>query len=99
MDIAGGRFERGRLLVFRPAVDAVTIKALTPARFMWLGGALLGARPIWWNFVSSRKERIEQAKEDWKAGRFGAVLGDDKEFTPLPDHWPAFRRRRSFDVW
>ena len=49
-------------------------------------GANLGARHIWWNFVSSRKERIEQAKEDWKAGRFGTVPGDDKEFIPLPDH-------------
>jgi redox-sensitive bicupin YhaK (pirin superfamily) len=52
---------------------------------MLLGGAALGERHIWWNFVSSRKERIEQAKEDWKAGRFGAVPGDDKEFIPLPD--------------
>ena len=85
IEIAGDRFARGRLLIFRPG-DAITIKALTPARFMLLGGANLGARHIWWNFVSSRKERIEQAKEDWKAGRFGTVLGDDKEFIPLPDH-------------
>jgi len=85
IEIAGDRFERGRLLVFRPG-DAITIKALAPARFMLLGGANLGARHIWWNFVSSRKERIEQAKEDWKAGRFGTVPGDDKEFIPLPDH-------------
>ena len=85
IEIAGDRFEKGRLLVFRPG-DAVTIKALTPARFMLLGGANLGPRHIWWNFVSSRKERIEQAKEDWRAGRFGVVPGDDKEFIPLPDH-------------
>ena len=85
IEIAGDRFMRGRLLIFRPG-DAITIKALTPARFMLLGGANLGARHIWWNFVSSRKERIEQAKEDWKAGRFGTVPGDDKEFIPLPDH-------------
>ena len=85
IEIAGDRFTRGRLLIFRPG-DAITIKALTPARFMLLGGANLGARHIWWNFVSSRKERIEQAKEDWKAGRFGTVPGDDKEFIPLPDH-------------
>ena len=83
IEIAGDRFARGRLLIFRPG-DAITIKALTPARFMLLGGANLGARHIWWNFVSSRKERIEQAKEDWKAGRFGTVPGDDKEFIPLP---------------
>jgi redox-sensitive bicupin YhaK (pirin superfamily) len=84
VEVAGERFERGRLLVFRPG-DAITIKAVTPARFMALGGANLGPRHIWWNFVSSRKERIEQAKDDWKAGRFGTVPGDDKEFIPLPD--------------
>ena len=85
IEVAGDRFEKGRMLIFRPG-DAVTIRALTPARFLLLGGASLGARHIWWNFVSSRKERIEQAKEDWKAGRFGTVPGDDKEFIPLPDH-------------
>ncbi|MBL8547701.1 MAG: pirin family protein [Hyphomonadaceae bacterium] len=84
IEIAGDRFEKGRMLIFRPG-DAVTIKALTPARFLLLGGANLGPRHIWWNFVSSRKERIELAKEDWKTGRFGAVPGDDKEFIPLPD--------------
>jgi redox-sensitive bicupin YhaK (pirin superfamily) len=84
IEIAGERFERGRLLIFRPG-DAITIKALTPSRFMLLGGANLGPRHIWWNFVSSRKERIEQAKEDWRAGRFGTVSGDDKEFIPLPE--------------
>lgn len=84
IEIAGDRFERGRLLVFRPG-DHITIKALSPARFMLLGGAPLGSRHIWWNFVSSRKERIEQAKEDWKAGRFGLIPGDDREFIPLPE--------------
>ncbi|MEZ5971859.1 MAG: pirin family protein [Hyphomonadaceae bacterium] len=84
IEIAGDRFEKGRMLIFRPG-DAITIKALAPARFLLLGGANLGRRHIWWNFVSSRKERIEQAKEDWKAGRFGAVPGDDAEFIPLPD--------------
>jgi redox-sensitive bicupin YhaK (pirin superfamily) len=85
IEIAGDRFEAGRLLVFRPG-DQISIKALTPARFMLLGGAALdGPRHMWWNFVSSRKERIEQAKEDWKAGRFGVVAGDDKEFIPLPE--------------
>ncbi len=84
IEISGDRFEKGRMLIFRPG-DAITIKALMPARFLLLGGANLGARHIWWNFVSSRKERIEQAKEDWRAGRFGTVPGDDKEFIPLPD--------------
>src|SRR4029450_4831889 len=50
------------------------------------GGAAMDApRHIWWNFVSSRKERIEQAKADWKAARFDSVPGDDKEFIPLPE--------------
>jgi redox-sensitive bicupin YhaK (pirin superfamily) len=86
IEIAGDRFEPGRLLVFRPG-DRITIKALTPARFALLGGASMdGPRHLWWNFVSSRKERIEQAKEDWKAGRFGTIPGDDKEFIPLPEN-------------
>ncbi|HEY2836902.1 MAG TPA: pirin-like C-terminal cupin domain-containing protein, partial [Rhizomicrobium sp.] len=56
------------------------------ARVMLLGGAPLdGPRHIWWNFVSSSRERIEQAKTDWRTGRFGTVPGDDKEFIPLPD--------------
>ncbi len=84
IDIAGDRFAPGRLLVFRPG-DRNTIRALQPSRFMLLGGAALdGPRHMWWNFVSSRKERIEQAKDDWKAGRFGAVPGDEREFIPLP---------------
>jgi redox-sensitive bicupin YhaK (pirin superfamily) len=76
-------FAPGRLLVLRPG-DTISVRARTPARFMALGGAALGARHVWWNFVSSRKERIEQAKEDWKAGRFGTVPGDEAEFIPLP---------------
>ena len=55
------------------------------AKLMLLGGAPLdGPRHIWWNFVSSSKDRIEQAKADWKEGRFAKVPGD-KEFIPLPD--------------
>jgi redox-sensitive bicupin YhaK (pirin superfamily) len=84
IEIAGDVFQPGRLLVFRPG-DRIAIRAATPSRFMLLGGAALGRRHVWWNFVSSRKERIEQAKEDWKAGRFGTVPGDDKEFIPLPE--------------
>ena len=56
------------------------------AHFMLFGGASLGSkRYIWWNFVSSSKERIEQAKEEWKTGRFDIVPGDDKEFISLPE--------------
>jgi redox-sensitive bicupin YhaK (pirin superfamily) len=84
IDIAGDRFSDGRLLVFR-AGDRITITAVTPARLAVLGGATMdGPRHIWWNFVSSRKERIDQAKADWKAGRFDAVPGES-EFIPLPE--------------
>jgi redox-sensitive bicupin YhaK (pirin superfamily) len=85
VDIAGETFEGPRLLVFRPG-DRITVKAKKPSRLMFLGGASLeGPRYIWWNFVSSRKERIEQAKDDWRSGRFAAVPGET-EFIPLPDH-------------
>ena len=60
------------------------ITALRECLLMLLGGAALGERHIWWNFVSSRRERIEQAKRDWQEGRFDKVPGDD-EFIPLPD--------------
>lgn len=73
----------GRLLVLAPG-DRLTAEALEPARLMFLGGAPLdGPRYLWWNFVSSRKDRIEAAKADWQAGRFAAVPGDD-EYIPLP---------------
>lgn len=82
--IAGDRHDAGRLLVLRPG-DRLTVEALTPCRLMLLGGAAMdGPRHIWWNFVSSRRERIEAAKADWKAGRFAAVPGD-AEFIPLPE--------------
>jgi redox-sensitive bicupin YhaK (pirin superfamily) len=85
VDIVGDRFEAGRLLVFKPG-DSVVIAAVTDAHFAILGGASMdGPRHIWWNFVSSRKERIEQAKAEWKAGHFGKVPGDEIEFIPLPD--------------
>ena len=81
--VDGEAFERGRLLVFTPAVR-ILLQAETRARVMLLGGQTLGPRYMWWNFVSSARERIEQAKEDWKAGRFGVVPGDP-ESIPLPE--------------
>ncbi len=84
IEIAGQQFEPNRLLVFRPG-DRITIKALTPARLMLLGGEPMdGPRHIWWNFVSSSKDKIEAAKNDWKQSRFAIVPGDEKEFIPLP---------------
>lgn len=86
IDIAGYAFGPGQLLILRPG-RPVTVSAATAARCMLLGGAALeGPRHIWWNFVSSRKERIRQAAADWKAGRFASVPGDDREFMPLPDN-------------
>ena len=83
ISVDGQEFPRGRLVAFRSGVHVV-LGARTPARVMLLGGQTLGARHIWWNFVSSSRERIEQAKQDWKAGRFAAVPGDP-EFIPLPE--------------
>ncbi|MCZ8259774.1 MAG: pirin family protein [Beijerinckiaceae bacterium] len=83
IDIAGDVFRPGQLLVFKPG-DRISILALGHARLMILGGdAMDGRRHIWWNFVSSRKERIDQAKADWAAGRFDSVPGES-EFIPLP---------------
>jgi redox-sensitive bicupin YhaK (pirin superfamily) len=84
LSLDGRRFEEHQLLVLRPGVEAV-IAADQPCRLLLLGGEKLdGERHIWWNFVSSSKERIEQAKADWKAGRFDRVPGDP-EFIPLPE--------------
>lgn len=84
IDIAGQRFEAGRLLVFRPG-DRISILALSNARLMLLGGEPMdGPRHIWWNFVSSSKDRIDAAKADWKAGKYPVVPGDEREFIPLP---------------
>jgi redox-sensitive bicupin YhaK (pirin superfamily) len=84
VEIAGDRFEPGRLLVFKPGGE-VTLAATEPSRLLFLGGEPMdGPRHIWWNFVSSSRERIEQAKEDWAQRRFDIVPGDETEFIPLP---------------
>jgi redox-sensitive bicupin YhaK (pirin superfamily) len=84
IEIAGDRFGAGQLLIFKPG-DRIAIRALTPARMMFLGGDPMdGPRHIWWNFVSSRKERIDQAKADWSQARFDSVPGET-EFIPLPE--------------
>src|SRR5687768_5252431 len=85
-----GTYTAGQLLIFKPGAE-ITLRAheSSPARLMFLGGEPMdGPRHIWWNFVSSSKERIEQAKEDWKAGRF-APVPDETEFIPLPNSGPA----------
>ena len=85
IEVAGDAFEPGQLLVLRPG-DAITVMAESDARFMLFGGAPMdGPRYIWWNFVSSRPERIAAAKEEWARGRFDTVPGDEAAFIPLPD--------------
>lgn len=77
--------ERGRMLVFTPGA-AVTLRATGDARVAIIGGAPIdGERHIFWNFVSSSQARIEQAKQDWREGRFAKVPGDEQEFIPVPD--------------
>jgi redox-sensitive bicupin YhaK (pirin superfamily) len=84
VSVAGHAVEPGSMLVLR-AGEPVVVEALDDARLMLVGGEPLdGPRNIWWNFVSSSKDRMEQAKADWKAGRFSAVPGET-EFIPLPE--------------
>lgn len=88
-----GTYSAGQLLVFKPGAE-ITLRALesSPVRMMILGGEPLdGVRHIWWNFVSSSKDRIEQAKEDWRLGRF-APVPEETEFIPLPGSGPAVVR-------
>jgi len=81
----GDRLEPFILYVMAPG-EAMTLRAETPARAMLLGGeAFSTQRHVFWNFVSSSRDRINQAKEDWKAGRFPLVPGDEEEFIPLPE--------------
>ncbi len=84
IEIAGREFEAGKLIAFKPHSEVI-VKALEACHFMLLGGEPMdGPRHIWWNFVSSSKEKIEAAKEEWRTGKFKIVPGDDKEFIPLP---------------
>ncbi|HKE42992.1 MAG TPA: pirin family protein [Steroidobacteraceae bacterium] len=88
IDLNGTRYAVGAMPVLEPAATA-RIRALKDARVLLLGGSPLeGRRYIWWNFVSSSRERMEQAKTDWVAQRFGKVPGET-EFIPLPQKPPA----------
>lgn len=95
VSVSGQTFEAGRMLVFRPG-DRISAKAGDQgARLMLLGGATMdGPRHIWWNFVASSRERIDAAREAWRAGdwahgRFHLPPGDDHEFIPAPELHPA----------
>jgi redox-sensitive bicupin YhaK (pirin superfamily) len=84
VEVSGRTYSPGQMIVFTKGADA-SIIAKDPATLMLLGGEPVGERFIWWNFVSSRKERIDQAKEDWKQGRILLPPSDNHEFVPLPE--------------
>ncbi len=84
LEVSGVVYGAGLMLVFTEGVDPLLV-AKEDTTLMLLGGEPLGERFIWWNFVSSRKERIEQAKEDWKQGRIILPPNDNKEFVALPE--------------
>jgi redox-sensitive bicupin YhaK (pirin superfamily) len=84
IEVSGTTYTAGQLLVFTKGVDPI-IFSKEPSTLMFLGGEPLGERFIWWNFVSSRKERIEQAKSDWKEGKIILPPSDNHEFVPLPE--------------
>jgi redox-sensitive bicupin YhaK (pirin superfamily) len=84
LNVADEDYEAGSMLVLVPQ-RAISITASSDTRFVIIGGEPFAeARHVWWNFVSSSRARIEQAKTDWRLGRFDKV-GDDMEFIPLPD--------------
>jgi hypothetical protein len=82
------------MAVFAPR-ETAALRALEPAIVMGLGGEPLGERFIEWNFVSSSKERIDQAKADWRAGRMKLPDTDNQEFIPLPGDPPPSANPRS----
>jgi redox-sensitive bicupin YhaK (pirin superfamily) len=85
IELGSERFAEGQLLVLQPGREARLAAASGPVRLMLLGGdAMDGPRHIWWNFVSSSKDRIEQAKADWKQRNFPPVP-EETEFIPLPE--------------
>ena len=83
VEIEGRSYGSGKMIVFAPG-GTVAVKALEPSTVMLIGGEPVGRRYVEWNFVSSSRERIAQAKADWRAGRMKLPDADDKEFIPLP---------------
>jgi hypothetical protein len=84
IEVDGQTIPAGSMVVFAPGHTPV-VRSLEPSTVMLLGGESVGPRHIWWNFVHSSQDRIEQAKADWKAGRMSLPKGDDHEFIPLPE--------------
>lgn len=90
VELAGQTYAAGRMLIFTPGA-AVALKAVTESVLILLGGAPIGPRFLDWNFVSSSRARIEQAKADWRAGRMKLPDLDRDEFIPLPPDPPGVR--------
>jgi redox-sensitive bicupin YhaK (pirin superfamily) len=83
VEVEGQVFGAGKMLVFAPG-DTIAFKAIQPSTIMLIGGEPVGERFLEWNFVSSSRARIEQAKADWRAGRMKLPDADHAEFIPLP---------------
>ena len=83
VEISGQAYTRDQLLVFAPEATPVNT-ALEPSTVMLLGGEPIGPRHIWWNFVASSKERLEQAKANWQSGRIDPLKNERNTFFPLP---------------
>ncbi|HEY1879898.1 MAG TPA: pirin family protein [Caulobacteraceae bacterium] len=88
VEVAGQTFDEGQMIVFEPG-EPVLFEALQPSTVMLLGGDSLGPRFIEWNFVSTSRDRIDQAKADWRAGRMKLPDLDHDEFIPLPPDPPG----------
>ena len=84
IEVGDRTFHAGQMIVLEPTAEP-TVRAVRASTVMVLGGEPVGPRLIWWNFVHSRQDRIDQAKADWKAGRMALPSEDDLEFIPLPD--------------
>jgi redox-sensitive bicupin YhaK (pirin superfamily) len=85
VEVAGQTLNAGQMAVIAPSGPA-DIRARQASIVMALGGDPVGERFMFWNFVSSSKDRLEQAKEDWRQGRMKLPVGDDEEFIPLPEN-------------
>ncbi len=85
VELDGQKLETGQMAVVNRGAEAV-ITSLVPSTVVLLGGEPVGPRHIWWNFVSSNRDRIEQAKADWKNGVMTLPRGDDQDFIPLPEN-------------
>ena len=83
VSVDGKELVEGHMAIARTG-RTLLVDAQTDSRVMVIGGTNLGRRHIWWNFVSTSRERIAEAKDDWRAMRFGTIPGDDEEFIPLP---------------